>query len=365
MIYLLLAVALLLFIISALTLKQNKFGKFPSGKRLERIKKSPNYRDGAFQNQSKTPVMTGKSFFSVLKESLFGRKEQVTPVDPIPSVKTDLLHLDKDKDVLVWFGHSSYFLQVGGKRMLVDPVLSKHASPFSFSIKAFKGTSHYTPEDIPEIDYLFITHDHWDHLDYPTVMSLKSKVKTVICGLGVGENFEYWGYNPQSIIELDWHEQAVLDSGFVVNATPARHFSGRSFKRNQMLWCSYVLQTPRMKFFLGGDGGYDSHFEDIGEKFGPIDLALMENGQYNENWKYIHLLPHQILKAFSDLKAKSLIAGHSSRFALAKHKWSEPLEKISAQCNKEHIKLLTPMIGESVNLNDSTQKFTEWWTDVK
>ncbi len=363
------ATASLIVIFSIATvyiLQQSKFGKSPSGERLTRIKKSPHYKDGSFQNQSITPVMAeGVSYFAVGKEFLFGKKVRVTPVDKIPSVKTDLLNLDKNKDILVWFGHSSYFIQIDGKRILVDPVLSGAASPFSFSVKAFNGTDVYTTDDIPEMDYLFISHDHWDHLDYETILQLKPKIKKVICGLGVGEDFEYWGFDKKSIIEMDWYEHATLDSGFVANTVPARHFSGRGLKRNQTLWAAFVLQTPTMKLFIGGDGGYDKHFAEIGKTFGPIDLAIIENGQYDKNWKYIHLLPDDLVKAFHDINAKRLFAVHSSKFALGNHPWDEPLIKISAHSKEFDIPLITPMIGEQVNLKDSTQKFPEWWKGIE
>ena len=354
-------IASLVILVSTTTffiLQQFKFGKLPSGDRLERIKKSPNYKSGAFQNQSITPVVTeGVSYFAISKEFFFGKKKRVSPTDKIPSAKTNLLHLDKSKDVLVWFGHSSYFMQIDGKRILVDPVFSGNASPFSFSMKAFNGTDVYTADEIPDIDYLFISHDHWDHLDYETILKLKTKIKKVICGLGVGEDFEYWGFDKNSIIEMDWNEQIALDIGFVANAVPARHFSGRGLKQNQTLWTSFVLQTPSMKIFIGGDGGFDKHFAEIGETYGPIDLAILENGQYDDNWKYIHLLPDDLLKAFRDLNAKRLFTVHSSKFALGNHPWDEPLIKVTAHSKELNIPLITPMIGEQVNLKDSTQKF--------
>ena len=359
------SVLALFSIATAFTINQAQFGKLPSGERLERIKKSPNYKDGSFQNQSITPVMAEDvSYLSVGKEMLFSKKERVTPEDSIPGTKINLKKLDRAKDILVWFGHSSYFMQIDGKRILVDPVLSGSASPFSFTVKAFKGTNRYTTDDIPEIDYLFISHDHWDHLDYETVLKLKPKVKKVICGLGVGEDFEYWGYDKKSIIEMDWNEHTQLDSGFIANVLPARHFSGRGLTRNKTLWVSFVLQTPTMKIFIGGDGGYDKHFAEIGKKFGSIDLAILENGQYNKNWRYIHMLPGEQLKAFHDLNAKRLFAVHSSKFALANHSWDEPLITITAACRKNNIPLITPMIGEQVNLKDSTQEFSEWWKGV-
>ena len=287
------------------------------------------------------------------------------PVDKLPSVKTDLLSLDINKDVLIWFGHSSYFIQVDGKRILVDPVLSGSASPLPFSVMAFNGADVYAPEDFPTIDFLFISHDHWDHMDYPTLIKLKPKIKNIICGLGTGEHLEHWGFDPDTIIEKDWDEEAMLGEGFKVNTVPARHFSGRGFKRNQALWMSYVLQTPTMKIFIGGDSGYDTHFAEIGQTFGPFDLAVLENGQYDKSWKHIHSMPEEVLKAANDLKAKTLLPVHSGKFSISNHSWDEPLSRISALSSNSAVRVITPLIGEEVYLKDHTQEFTEWWKGIQ
>jgi L-ascorbate metabolism protein UlaG (beta-lactamase superfamily) len=363
--YLTLFIFFSLVLIAVLFLQQRKFGKAPAGERLKKIKASPNYRNGAFQNQSITPSLTeGASFFSVLVEFIFHKKPRAKPKDRIPSVKTDLLNLDITKDILVWFGHSSYFMQVDGKRLLVDPVFSGAASPLSFTTRSFEGTEIYTTDDIPPIDFLFISHDHWDHLDYETVIKLKPKIKKIITGLGTGEHLEYWGYARENIIEKDWDEEVILGDGFKVNTVPARHFSGRGFKRNGALWTSFVLQTPTMKIFIGGDSGYDRHFEEIGKTFGPFDLVILENGQYDKSWKYIHMAPEEVLKAAKELGAKKLLTVHSSKFAIANHAWDDPLLKITGLNKVENVPLITPVIGEQVNLKDETQKFGEWWKEV-
>jgi L-ascorbate metabolism protein UlaG (beta-lactamase superfamily) len=346
-------------------MQQVQFGKIPEGVRLERIKKSPHYKDGSFQNLSHTPDLTeGVGYYAVMKEFLFSDKLRNVPVDLIPSMKTDLIALDPKADVLVWFGHSSYFMQIDGKKILVDPVLSGGASPLSFTTRAFKGTDAYTVEEIPDIDYLFISHDHWDHTDHVTLLKLKSKVKKVICGLGTGEHFEYWGYDKNMITETDWNEETILDSGFIVNTVPARHFSGRGFQRNKSLWASYVLQTPTSKIFIGGDSGYDTHFAEIGKTFGPFDLVMLENGQYDKSWKYIHMMPNEVLQAAKDLKAKRLFPVHSSKFALANHAWDEPLKRITTLNENINLPLVTPIIGEQVNLKDSAQVFSQWWIGI-
>lgn len=360
-VYIALAIILLITLAVIVVMQLPRFGKLPAGARLERIKRSPNYKEGAFQNQSQTPVITASGF----KDFWSQKKIRVSPEDEIPSMKTDLMKLDKDSDAMVWFGHSSYFIQVDGKRFLIDPVLSGHASPFLFAIKAFKGADRYKPEDIPEIDYLIITHDHWDHLDFKTLRTLKPKIRHIISGLGTGAHLERWGFEPEQITELDWYDTSDLDSGFTANAFPARHFSGRKFKRNQTLWISLLLQSPSMKIFIGGDGGYDKHFAEVGLKFGPIDLAILENGQYNQNWKYIHLMPDKMQQAFTDLKAKRLFTVHNSKFALANHPWDEPLINVQKMSNETGISLITPMIGEQINLKDSSQRFSTWWNNMK
>jgi L-ascorbate metabolism protein UlaG (beta-lactamase superfamily) len=357
----------ILIIITFFYMKHPKFGASPSGERLAIIQQSANYKNGKFVNiNPTTELVDGATPFSLTMEYLFNKAKRRKPTDSIPSIKTDLLNLSIDKDVLVWFGHSSYFIQIDGIRILVDPVFSGNASPIPKTVKSFNGTDIFTVDDLPEIDYLFISHDHYDHIDYETILKLKTKTKKVICGLGVGAHFEYWGYKAENIIEKDWNQKIELENGFTVFTTPARHFSGRGFTKCNTLWISYVLQTPSMKIYIGGDSGYDTHFAEIGNKFGPIDLAILENGQYNEKWRYIHMLPPDVLQAAKDLKAKRLFPVHSSKFVLANHSWDEPLIKITELNNnlKEPIPLATPIIGELLHLKNDKQVFTKWWENI-
>lgn len=360
-----LAIIVLLAIAIFLFMQQAKFGKTPAGERLERIKKSPNYKDGSFKNLSFTPDLAeGVTYFSVMKEFIFGKKVRLKPIDEIPHTKVDLLHLKPEENILVWFGHSSYFMQLDGKTFLVDPVLSGAASPIKFTTPSFKGTDVYSVADFPAIDYLFISHDHYDHLDYETIMLLKPKVKKVITGLGTGEHFESWGFDLKTVIEEDWNTKIDLENGFVAYTTPARHFSGRGFSRNRALWTSFVLQTPTNKIYIGGDSGYDTHFAEIGKAYGGFDLAILENGQYDKSWKYIHMMPEEVVQAAKDLKAKRLFPVHSSKFALGNHPWDEPLNRVSAAAEKVNFPIITPIIGQKVNLGDSTQTFGKWWTGL-
>lgn len=365
MIYITATSVVLLSSATFFTLALSKFGELPSGERLERIKKSPNYKNGSFQNQNYTPVVTeGVSYYKVLKEFLFSSNKRRKPADAIPTQKINLHTLSRDTDVLVWFGHSSYFLQISGKRFLVDPVLCGSASPVKYTTRSFKGSDAYTPDDIPEIDYLLITHDHWDHLDYETLVKLKPKIKHIVTGLGNGSHLEHWGFNPLIINEGDWYDSFKLDLGFSITVTPARHFSGRLFKRNQTLWASFVLKTPTISIFIGGDGGYDTHFAEIGKKYGPFDIAILECGQYDPSWKYIHLMPEEVVKVSNDLQAARFMPVHWAKFQLGNHNWDDPIIRVTKEASIQNKQIICPMIGEKVNMMDSLH-FVNWWSNIR
>lgn len=364
MIYWIIAV---LGIVSVYFMVMNRpaFGASPKGKRLQRIQRSKLYKKGKFQNINYTPaVAEGYGTLQVSWNFLFGKKDPLLkPLKAIPSRYTDLKKIQKDQDILVWLGHSSYYLQTDGISFLVDPVLSLYGSPFKYFNKAFEGSDVFKPEDIPDPDYLVITHDHFDHLDYPTVKSVRDRTGKAIVPLGAGAHLERWGYNENKLIEEEWGTEVVLKNGIKITFTPARHFSGRKIKQNNTLWTSYVLETPSKKIFLGGDSGYDTHFKEIGDRFGPFDFAVLENGQYDKAWKYIHALPEDVVQAVIDLKAKITIPVHSSKFALALHPWNEPLQMITRLGKEKGLTVFTPMIGEVVDLNRKDNPFRAWWED--
>ena len=363
--FIILSVIIILVFSGFQFLQQDLFGARPGGKRLELIKKSKNYRDGKFQNESFTPSLAqGYSYIGVMYNFLFNKKDNLAPKDSVPTISTNLKSLPADANVLIWFGHSSYLMQLEGKTILVDPVLSGYAAPFKSMNKAFAGADNYKVDDLPPIDYLLVTHDHYDHLDFETIKKLKDKVGKVVCALGVGDHFEKWAYPSSMLIEKDWGDKIVLDSLITVHLTPARHFSGRSLFRNNTLWTSYVLETPSRKIFIGGDSGYDKHFKAIGKKFGSFDLAILENGQYNEAWRYIHTMPDEVLQVGKDLDAKRLFPVHSGKFDLGGHPWNEPLKKITEFNKKAGQSLITPMIGEVVDLDNESQTFSKWWEGV-
>ena len=346
-------------------LRQPLFGKLPSGERLERITRSPHYVGGRFLNQIDTPMRTtDQSEWAMWMETLFGKKGQPRPPGAVPTIKTDLKALDPAQDLIVWLGHSSYFVQLGGRRILIDPVFSTSASPLPFTNTAFDGTSIYSADDMPNIDFLLISHDHYDHLDYPSIRALQSKVKQVVTGLGVGAHFDAWGYDPQIVYETDWYETIGKAPDLQIHITPARHFSGRTFTRNQSLWIGFALLSPERRLFFSGDSGYAPHFAEIGRRFGPFDGVALDTGQYDPRWANVHMNPEQAAQAAEDLRTRMLIPGHIGRFSIAPHDWDDPFKRITASSQARSYTLWTPEIGEPVYLDGREQTFTPWWKTI-
>lgn len=355
LIYIGLAIALIAFAVMSF-LNKAVFGNEPNG---EAFNEMPNFQKNSFQNQSATPMITEDgSYWKVMKQ-LLNKPKTVNPFEVLSVVKTDLKNLPLTTNRIIWFGHSSYLMILDGKRILVDPVFYK-ASPVNLFGKPFKMSYNYNPSDFPDIDMLVVTHDHYDHLDYRAVCELRPKVKNVITSKGVDEHFKLWGYKAEKVIALNWNDVAVVD-GFEFTCLPARHFSGRKFKRGQTLWSSFKLKTPTTNIYIGGDSGYDTHFKEIGEKHGPFDLAILECGQYGKYWPLIHMMPEETLQASRDLRAKALLPVHWGKFALAVHPWTEPMERlISANANDGKQNILTPQIGAVIML-DEENNTKSWW----
>ena len=336
--------------VGILFISQPSFGRLPQGERLERVRKSPHYDGTQFVNEVETAFSTGnRTKLGVWKDYVFGDKTLLFPDTALHVIKTDLKSLPQDRDWIVWFGHSSYLMNLSGKKVLVDPVFYK-GSPVEFANKMFLGTDIYKPVDMPDIDYLVISHDHWDHLDYEVATEMKPRVKKVVTALGVGEHFEYWGYPVEKIVELDWWEFADLEEGFRVTATPARHFSGRELHENKTFWASFVFKSPKRMVWIGGDSGYGPHYAKIGKEFPDIDLAIMENGQYNKDWSQVHTMPEYLGKEMIELDAKRYLTVHHSKFSLSKHPYYEPLENAKRAARESGKPVLMPQIGEVMYL---------------
>ena len=328
---------------------------------LERIQASPNYYDGMFQNQEPTLQFTGDingpdakhRRWKMIKRFMADKDSVRIPTEPIEAVKTDLKALPSDSDWIVWFGHSSYLFCLNGLHFLVDPILQPEW-PSSMMLKAFPGTDIYRPNDLPEIDVLIVTHEHWDHMDYATLRDIRTKVKYVVCPLGIADYLRCWGYSNEQIAEMDWAEslcrQTAIRDTITITCLPSRHFSNRLLgKRNQTLWASFMVEAGGRKVYIGGDGGYDKRFREIHERFGSIDLAFLENGQYNANWKYIHTTPEDLEKVILDLQAKQVFTVHHDKYSLAMHPWYEPDSVAHNLAARHNIHLLDAPIGTVVS----------------
>jgi L-ascorbate metabolism protein UlaG (beta-lactamase superfamily) len=358
----LIAIGIILVAAFFLYLRHPLFGQLPQGAQQTRIAASPHYRDGAFHNLVDTPFLTaGATQLSIRVDNFLAEKGTPRPVRTLPSQKTDLRALAPETDLVIWLGHSSWYVQLGGKRILIDPVFSDHAAPVPGFITAFDGTNIYSAEDMPPIDVLLITHDHYDHLDYPTSLALKPLVKEVVTGLGVGAHFTAWGYDVARIHELDWYDTYDAGNGLLLHATPARHYSGRTFTRNQALWVGFALKTPQRRLFFSGDTGYGNHFTDIGKRYGPFDWATLDSGQYDPRWAHLHMNPEEAAQAADELGSRALTPAHVGRFSLAPHDWDEPFERLTTASEGRAYALWTPMIGQPVHVDGRTQAFQQWW----
>ncbi len=359
------ALAAVMVLGAVLYLQLPKFGAYPVGERLARIEHSPNYDSivGEFRNLVPTQVLVADGGpISIVFKGLLDRPANLRPTAPLSPVATDLGSLDPYRDAIVWLGHSSFFATFGGKRILVDPVFATSASPVPGTNRAFDGTTVVRVEDLPAIDLVLITHDHWDHLDHASLDALRSRVGRVVAPLGVGAHLERWGYAPDRIVEADWFDMAVDEDGLRIHLVPVRHFSGRLLTRNKTLWGGHVLESASHRVLLSGDTGYGSHFSEIGRRFGSFDLVALDMGQYDPRWPSVHMTPEEAAQAADDLGARAMMPAHIGRFALARHAWTEPFERIvAASADRASFRLITPEIGEVVRLDVAMPNARPWW----
>lgn len=345
----------------SLTLDRKSFGKLPAGKRLDRIRQSPNYHGKAFRNLSPTRMLSeDSSYLGMVRDSLRKAPER-TPSSALPVLKADFSRAAGPAPAITWFGHSSYLVQAGGKNILVDPVFSERVSFVSYlGPRAYPGTMQYSVNDLPPIDVVIISHDHYDHLDYLTMRWFAGKDAVFVAPLGVGAHLTSWGIPEKRITELDWGDGTALPGEMRLTAAPARHFSGRGFLRNRTLWASFVLETGTYRLYLGGDSGYGGHFREIGKAFGPFDIVILENGQYNARWPFIHMMPEETVQACIDLGGKVLLPVHWGKYTLSLHAWNEPAKRITKKAKEMNVTLTTPRIGETVVLG-SVYPADRWW----
>ena len=301
------------------------------------------------------------SFGKAASQVIFNQQKDKTPGEPIPLRELDASLLKEGEGPTLYrLGHSSILLRLGEDLVLIDPVFSKRASPVQWlGPRRF----HPVPLDVdalPEITAVVISHNHYDHLDKGTIRQIADRVGYFVAPLGVGAHLQQWGVEEEAIIELDWWEELELGD-LTLAATPAQHFSGRGLTdRNETLWASWVIQGAGANLFFSGDSGYFDGFREIGERYGPFDLTMIENGAYNEAWRSVHMMPEESVQAHIDLRGRAMLPIHNSTFDLSTHAWYDPLQRVTALAAERGVQLLTPVIGAPVQVLAPQPTFA-WW----
>lgn len=338
-----------------------EFGGIHLENRTIIYKESGLYKDGKFQNQVPTPMdMSISTLWSTLRDFL--KPSNRVPKLALPSVKlTKESFIEGNKNKLIWLGHSSFYLQWDGLRILIDPMFGPTPAPNPLlGTSRFPTEPFFNPDDLPLIDLVLYSHDHYDHLDYKTVKRIQSKVKQFFVPLGIGAHLERWKVDKKKIQEFAWWDEMIVNN-LKFTATPARHFSGRALlDRNATLWCSWVIQSADKQFYFSGDTGYGPHFKEIYQKFGDFDFALIECGQYDLRWHTIHLLPSETVLAAEELHANFFQPIHWGQFSLALHDWNEPAMESYRISVEKDVKIQIPMLGEDMNLFEYKES-SKWW----
>lgn len=324
---------------------------------------SPQFRAQRFTNVVGRPERGLLEGAGLWFDFLFNKPAGTVPDRVIPVLALSRADLLAAADSSVWrLGHSSLLLKLHGKFWLTDPVFSERASP----VQWFGPRRWHVPpisiDELPPIEAVILSHDHYDHLDHAAILALKDKVGHFIAPLGVGARIVSWGVPAANVRELDWWQDTTVD-GVRLVATPAQHFSGRGLNDgNRTLWASWVIRGEGFNLFFSGDSGYFDGFKEIGRRYGPFDVAFLETGAYNKRWEYVHMLPDQTMQAFQDLGGKWLVPIHNGTFDLAMHAWDDPFEQISRLAVEQQISLSTPIMGEALRLL-SPHAGQAWWRD--
>ena len=339
-----------------------QFGAAAKELSLERIRKSPNFLNGAFKNQEKTLQSTGFKWSTIPQFFTDGNNKVPAKDLPIQKITKNYFKNEPQQPRITWFGHSAAFIEMEGLNIFIDPMLGDVPAPHPLlGSKRFQKELPISIDSLPKIDVVLISHDHYDHLDYGSIVKLKDKVNQFYVPLGIKAHLTSWGISEKKITEFDWWE-SINYNGIEFISTPARHFSGRGItNRNSTLWCSWVLKSDNSNIFFSGDSGYGKHFKEIGEKYGPFNFAMVECGQYNEQWSQIHMTPEETIKASIDVKSNLTMPIHWGSFKLALHSWNDPIIRASAKANELNIKLTTPKVGEAIILNGNSIPTEKWW----
>lgn len=356
---------LLILVIGVLFINLSpEFGGKHSDQDKKRYAKSLHYKDQKFKNLTPTNMdMSFGQMMGSLRDFIKGTPNDKPNFD-LPVKHIDSIDLVQNNGVnrLIWFGHSTFLLQLDNKNILIDPMLGNVPAPHPWL-----GGNRYSKslpieiEKMPRIDAILISHDHYDHLDYGSIQKLSEKTNQFLVPLGVGAHLKEWGVPTHKIEEFDWWKELTYEHiKFVF--TPSRHFSGRGLvDRNSTLWGSWVIKGSDNNLYFSGDSGYGPHFKEIGTKFGPFDFAMMECGQYNEKWADIHMMPEETVQASIDVKAKIAMPIHWGAFTLALHEWTDPVDRFTSESNKKGVNILTPKIGETIDLTMLDKTQLPWW----
>lgn len=361
----LLVIAAALVVITLVVLAQPQFGKPPAGEHLAALKKSAQHNGKAFENPGGVGVDMGWAQVPSLLKAYWNAPKNKKPKGPLGVIHPEPAAMAVDTTAhLTWFGHSAFLLEIAHLNVLLDPMLGKASSPFPFLVNRFDTNLAIRPEQLPDIDAVVFSHDHYDHLDYGTILAIDHKVKRYLVPLGLGAHLRHWGVDEQKITELDWWQSTEVD-GVQFTCAPAQHFSGRAMNdRGATLWCSWAMQAGDKKLYFSGDSGYGNHFKTIGERLGPFDFAMMECGQYNLMWKAIHMMPEETALAADDVRAAAFMPIHWGMFDLAIHAWTEPIERVSIAAAQRQQNLVTPRIGQRFDAFNPPAT-DRWWEQVK
>ncbi len=365
LLYGILSLILLIVVVGFIFIKTSpQFGGKQSPEALARFEKLDHYRDGSFRNLDDVEMKVGFADMVKMIPEYFKKAPGREPQDLLPRMMMDSLTLTETPDSSIqlhWFGHSALLLELHGKKIMIDPMLGPTPAPHPTL-----GKNRYSPglpiqaEKLPELDIVLFSHDHYDHLDYESILKIKDKTGRFLVPLGLSAHLIRWGVDSSKITEFNWWEELEIE-GYLFAATPAQHFSGRGFSdRGATLWCSWVVKHNGTSVYFSGDSGYGRHFAEIGEKYGPFDFAMMECGQYNLKWKEIHMMPEETALAAKDVGANVFMPIHWGAFTLALHDWNDPVKRVVAEANRLDIPIITPKIGQPLNLRDLPET-ENWW----
>ena len=324
--------------------------------------------DGAkfFNLEETTMNISFQDMPGLLRKQLCGRSDRA-PKGPLTVEKIDLETFTSHSDVpkAIWYGHSALCLRINDKTILIDPMLGPNASPIApFATKRFSENTLSIIDELPAIDILMYSHDHYDHIDYDSFKRLSAKINKYFVALGVGRHLVKWGVDPDKITEFDWWQNAEIGD-LKITFTPSRHFSGRGVSdRAKSMWGGWVFTTPKHNIYFSGDGGYGSHFKEIGKQLGPFDFGFIECGQYNELWHAIHMYPEEAAQAAIDAGVKVAMPVHWGAFSLAMHHWKEPIDRFIAEAKIKNLDVVTPSLGLIFDL-ESKGKENYWWREVE